>query len=86
MSKHTFSATTAIPFIRECGLVSRNDLQEFFDIPSVVATSALQRLVKKNVIHSVRRRGGGALSVYAYGPPPKQATQRTDMLQFLSSL
>jgi DNA-binding IscR family transcriptional regulator len=86
MTKHTFSATTAIPFIKECGLVSRNDLQEFFDIPPLVATSALQRLVKKNVIHSVRRRGGGALSVYAYGPPPKQATQRTDMLQFLSSL
>ena len=86
MPKHTFSATTAIPFIRECGLVSRNDLQEFFDIPPVVATSALKRLVKKNMIHSVRRRGGGALSVYAYGPVPKQATQRTDMLQLLSSL
>ncbi len=86
MSKHTFSASTAIPFIKECGLVSRNDLQEFFDIPPLVATSALQRLVKKNVIHSVQRRGGGALSVYAYGPALKKATQRTDMLQFLSSL
>jgi predicted HTH transcriptional regulator len=85
-----FQAPTAIPFILWRGEVTAADVADRFNLTFRDAQSALHRLKKKDIIHTVSRGGGATLSTYRYGPQPRQERPawwpHRDMVVFLGSI